>query len=279
MTGTDKKLSNWLIASDIDGTINDKARRLVKRNYDAIHKYIDEYGGNFTLASGRSPESMRKHFKRLDIADGKAIVLNGAGIYDYAEEKMVWHSPMNEHCIEMVRQSVKKFPTLAFQVITDKYVYLFRPTISARILAVNAKLPIKYFYNFDYIPKENWYKVIYTAIPPAIQAVKKYIEKQSNTTENLMLSSAWSYEMVNEDTNKGVAVLKLADILGVDHSKTAAIGDYFNDYEMLKKVELPACCGQAPKGMKEIAKFVACHCNQGAVADLIEYIIKNHSNF
>lgn len=272
-------LSHWLLASDIDGTLNNKARNLVVRNYDMIQRFINDHGGNFTLASGRSPESMRKHFKRLDIADGKAIVLNGAGIYDFAEEKMIWHSPMNEHCIDMVRQSVKIFPTLAFQVITDKYVYLFRPTVSARILAVNAKLPIKYFYNFESIPKDNWYKVIYTAIPPAIQAVKKYIEKHSNTKENLMLSSPWSYEIVNEDTNKGVAVLKLADILGVDHSKTAAIGDYFNDYEMLKKVALPACCGQAPKGMKEIAKFVAGHCNQGAVADLIEYILNNHNNF
>lgn len=272
-------LSEWLLASDIDGTLNNKARNLVVRNYDMIHRFINDYGGNFTLASGRSPESMRKHFKRLDIADGKAIVLNGAGIYDYAEEKMVWQSPMNERCIDMVRKSVKKFPTLAFQVITDKYVYLFRPTASARILAINAKLPIKYYYNFEAIPKENWYKVIYTAIPPAINQVKKFIESLSKTTENLMLSSAWSYEMVNEDTNKGVAVLKLADILGVDHSKTAAIGDYFNDYEMLKKVALPACCGQAPQGMKDIAKFVAGHCNQGAVADLIEYIIKNHSNF
>ena len=83
--------------------------------------------------------------------------------------------------------------------------------------------------------------------------------------------------MVNEDTNKGVAVLKLADILGVEHSKTAAIGDYFNDYEMLKAVGLPACCGQAPRGMKKIAKLVTCHCNLGAVADLIEHIIKNYS--
>ena len=47
MTNTDKKLSNWLIASDIDGTLNDKSRRLVRRNYDAIHKYIDEYGNAF----------------------------------------------------------------------------------------------------------------------------------------------------------------------------------------------------------------------------------------
>ena len=268
-------LSKWLIASDIDGTINNKARQLVKRNYDAIHRYIDEYGGNFTLASGRSPESMRKHFKRLNIADGKAIVINGAGIYDFAKEEMIWSDPLNEHCIDMVRKSIEKYPFLAFQVISDKVVYLFRPTPSARILAENAQYPIKYFYNFDKIPKENWYKVIYTGFPVEMKMVAKFIESMSSTTENLMFSSAWSYEMVNEDTNKGKAVLKLAEMLGVDMEHTAAIGDYFNDYEMLKQVGLPACCGQAPKGMKEIAKLVTCHCNDGAVADLIEYIIQN----
>lgn len=275
MTETKKNLSNWLIASDIDGTINDKTRRLVQRNYDAVHRYVDEYNGNFTLASGRSPDSMRKHFKRLDIADGKAVVINGAGIYDFAKEEMIWTDPLNEHCIDMVRKSIEKFPFLAFQVISDKVVYIFRPTPSARILAVNARYPIKYFYDFDKIPKDNWYKVIYTGIPPEMKRVSRFIESLSNTTENLMFSSPWSYEMVNENTNKGKAVLKLAKMLGVEKEKTAAIGDYFNDYEMLRQVGLPACCGQSPKGMKDIAKLVTCHCNDGAVADLIEYIIQN----
>ncbi len=279
MTKEKTDLSDWLIASDIDGTINDKSRRLVRRNYDAIHHFVDNCGGNFTLASGRSPDSMRKHFKRLDIADGKAIVLNGAGIYDFAREELVWSSPLNEHCIDMVRKSIEKYPFLAFQVISDKAVYIFRPTPSARILAINAKLPIKYFYNFDKIPKDNWYKVIYTGLPLEMKMLEKYIVSMSKTTTNLMFSSIFSFEMVNEDTNKGIAVLKLAEILGVDKSKTSAIGDYFNDYEMLKNVALPACCGQAPEGMKKIAKYVTCHCNHGAVADLIEYIIKNHDKF
>ncbi len=275
MPHNEKKLSNWLIASDIDGTINNKARKLVKRNYDAVQRYINEFGGNFTLASGRSPESMRKHFKRLDIEDGKAIVINGAGIYDFAQEKMIWSSPLNEHCIDIVRKTVKKMPFLAFQVISDNAVYLFRPTPSSRILAINARYPIKYFYDFEKIPKDNWYKVIFTGLPPEMKSVAKYVESLSNTTENLMFSSSWSYEMVNEDTNKGKAVLKLAEMLGVDKEHTAAIGDYFNDYEMLKQVGLPACCGQAPSGMKKIAKLITCHCNHGAVADLIEYIIGN----
>lgn len=275
MADKEKNLSNWLIASDIDGTINNKARKLVQRNYDAIHRFVDDFGGNFTLASGRSPDSMRKHFKRLDIADGKAIVINGAGIYDFAKEEMIWSSPLNEHCIDIVKKTVKKFPFLAFQVISDKVVYLFRPTPSARLLAINARYPIKYFYNFDKIPKEKWYKVIFTGLPVEMKAVSKYVESLSNTTENLMFSSDWSYEMVNEDTNKGKAVLKLAEMLGVKKDHTAAIGDYYNDYEMLRQVGLPACCGQAPGGMKKISKLVTCHCNNGAVADLIEYIIQN----
>ena len=114
---SDKKtdFSDWLIASDIDGTINDKSRHLVKRNYDAVQKFVKEYNGNFTLASGRSPHSMRKHYKRLNIDDGMAVVINGAGIYDFSEEKMVWSSPLNDFCIELVRKSIKTFPFLLFR--------------------------------------------------------------------------------------------------------------------------------------------------------------------
>ena len=275
----DKKtdFSDWLIASDIDGTINDKSRHLVKRNYDAIQKFVKEYKGNFTLASGRSPHSMRKHYKRLDIPDGMAVVINGAGIYDFSKEKMVWASPLNDFCIDLVKKSIQKFPFLAFQVISDKYVYIFRPTPSARILAINAKLPVKYYYNFDEIPKDNWYKVIYTALPFQIKQVEKFLKSNSRTFENLMASSPFSYEMVNEGTNKGNAVLKLAQMLGVEKEKTSAIGDYYNDLEMLKAVGFPACCGQAPDDMKAISKLVTCHCNYGAVADLIEHIINSEN--
>lgn len=31
-----KDFSNWLVVSDIDGTLNNKARKLPRRNYDAI---------------------------------------------------------------------------------------------------------------------------------------------------------------------------------------------------------------------------------------------------
>ena len=82
--------------------------------------------------------------------------------------------------------------------------------------------------------------------------------------------------MLNEGVHKGSALMKIAEMYNIEQKHTAAIGDYFNDYDMLKTVGLPACCGQAPKAMHEIAKFHACHCNSGAVADLLEYIMNDY---
>ena len=59
----EKTFENWLVVSDIDGTLNNKIRKLPKRNYDAIKKFSD-LGGNFPLASGRLQSSLERNYKR-----------------------------------------------------------------------------------------------------------------------------------------------------------------------------------------------------------------------
>lgn len=80
-----KTFENWLVVSDIDGTLNNKLRRLPKRNYESIKKFT-EAGGNFTLASGRLTSSLKRNYDRVT-PNQPAIVLNGAGIYDFNKEK------------------------------------------------------------------------------------------------------------------------------------------------------------------------------------------------
>ena len=55
----EKTFENWLVVSDIDGTLNNKIRKLPKRNYDAIKKFTD-LGGNFTLASGDFSQALKE---------------------------------------------------------------------------------------------------------------------------------------------------------------------------------------------------------------------------
>ena len=102
------------------------------------------------------------------------------------------------------------------------------------------------------------------------------VVRQSKTSESRRVGV--QHHVICSRRNQQSAVMKIAELYGIEHKYTAAIGDYFNDYDMLKTVGLPACCGQAPKAMHEIAKFHACHCNKGAVADLLEYIMNDYKD-
>lgn len=267
-----KDLSNWLVASDIDGTLNNKMRQLPKRNYEAIDRFVNEENGHFTLASGRGIESMRPHYEKLPIKNVPAVIINGAGIYDFKTEKLISFKPVGVQGLDVVEKVLEKFPDCEIEIVTPEKNYFVNAYFKARFMLLGDPLDHKFYKNINQIPFGNWGKVIFIALPDRMKKIIKYIHSLPHDKLTFMSSSVVSYEMLGDGIHKGSAVLKVARLLGIDQQHTAAIGDYFNDYEMLKSVGLPACCGQAPKGMQEVAKFHACHCNNGAVADLIEHI-------
>ncbi len=270
-----KSYSDWLIVSDIDGTLNNKFRKLPPKNKEAIEKFVND-GGHFTLASGRTPQSMEKHFKNLPIAGTPAVVINGAGIYDFEKNEMIYFSSMNLNAVELAVQAAKKFPLVDVLVVAKDIIYVTGTGWFGKFFVSYDKLKHKCIKNIDEVPKENWGKVIFSGLPYHIKKVKKHFESMNSPDLTLMSSSVASFEILAADTHKGNAVLKLAEILGIDKTHTGAIGDYFNDYDMLKTVGVSACCGQAPRGLKEVSQYVACHCNSGAVADFLEYIYANY---
>ncbi len=266
-----KRLSDWLIASDIDGTLNNKMRKLPKRNEEAIKRFVS-MGGHFTLASGRNPQSMEKHFERLPIANTPAVVINGAGLYDFQKHEMIYFSSMSDEGMNLAIEAAKKFPLVDVIVVARDMIYITGVGWFGKLFVSADKLDHRHIKNIDDVPKENWGKVIFSGDPFSISKVKKYFEEMTDPDLTLMSSSVCSFEILARNTHKGNAVMKLAEILGIDRSHTGAIGDYFNDFDMLKTVGVPACCGQAPKELKEVSEFVSCHCNNGAVADFLEYI-------
>lgn len=270
-----KSFENWLIASDIDGTLNNKFRKLPKKNYDAI-KAFTENGGHFTLASGRPVSSLKRNYDRVT-PNAPAVVLNGAGIYDYAQDKMLWRSTIGETAQEFVRTVMKEysevFKSLDVGIFFDDYVYIVRSGILGRGQMFFDKTRHEVT-DIDSVPSEGWMKVIFWGVPAVINSLRRLIDNSGEIKNeaNFMASSLWSMEMLAKGTHKGVGVMQLADMLGIEKSHVAAIGDYYNDWDMLKTVGLPACAGQAPKPIHNICKYEACHCNHGCVADLIGYI-------
>ena len=274
----ERTFENWLVVSDIDGTLNNKIRTLPKRNYDAIKRFT-ELGGNFTLASGRLVSSLKRNYDRIT-PNQPAVILNGAGIYDFQQNKTIWRSTIGPEGREFVKEVSELFNThghsIDVGIFFDDYVYIVKKGLLSRGQMYFDKSHYE-ITTIDKVPDEGWMKVIFWSNPLTINELQKYINKNENPKANFMASSLWSLEMLQEKTHKGVGIMRLADMLNIDRSHVAAIGDYYNDWDMLKTVGLPACAGQAPKPIHEICKFEACHCNHGCVADLLEYIMSGRA--
>lgn len=268
--------NKWLLVSDIDGTLNSKSMKLPENNKIAINEFVNN-GGNFTLCSGRNLQSLSIHYNKLGIST-PAIFLNGAGIYDFKNNEMIYQNFISDEGEKIILDVLKNYKLAQLTVFTaDKILLATRKCIYGRIISKMDKLDCELYKKISDLPRGVWGKVSFFGTKGLINKLKGVFSNDDNSKLfECFKTSPFTLEVVSKGVNKGAAVLKLAELLNIEKSNTAAIGDYYNDVEMLKRVAHPVCCGQAPDDIKSISEYVACHCNDGAVADFIDYIQTNY---
>lgn len=267
--------SEWLLVSDIDGTLNDKSFRLPENNKLAIADFVDK-GGNFTLCSGRNLESLKKHYDKLNIKT-PAIFSNGAGIFDFTTNKLLMLDNIPPEGEKVLLDIYKKNPTLQLTVFGIDTIYPVKYTcIYGQLISKIDGLTYKVCKRVADLPAGEWTKVSFFGLPPLLKRLQKMLKLSYSKMFDCFLTSPFTLEVVKQGVNKGTAVTKLTEILNINPHKVGAIGDYYNDVKMLKAVKHPVCCGQAPDDIKALCEHVTCHCNDGAVCEFINYIEKNY---
>ncbi|MEH2176009.1 Cof-type HAD-IIB family hydrolase [Nostoc sp.] len=98
------------------------------------------------------------------------------------------------------------------------------------------------------------------------------LRRQYTPAELYMTTSvATFFEATNASVNKGTAVRYLAEeLLGLQLGNVMAIGDNFNDVEMLEYAGLGVAMGNAPAGVQAIANWVAPSVEEDGAALAIE---------
>lgn len=105
------------------------------------------------------------------------------------------------------------------------------------------------------------------------------IFKDRYTPQQLYLtkSVATFFEATNPIANKGTAVKHLAEnILGFDRSQVLAIGDNFNDLEMIEYAGIGVAMGNSPEGLQPLADWVAPNVEDDGAAVAIEKFVLNN---
>ncbi len=260
-------MAGWLIVTDMDGTLLTTDKHISKENLEAIDRFRSE-GGKFTVATGRSIPSLEHYVEELKL-DTPTILYNGGAVYDYKSRKMLWHSLLNQTARAYLQDVYDRFPSVGIEILMEDCIYVVRlnDIVSKHLDTEKLAYVIT---TLDEVPKDGWFKALFALQPSEMDEFESYLLSKGYPDVTFVRSFTHYFEMLPEGCSKGGALKHLSAFTGVPVDHIVAIGDYYNDYEMIRKAGIGVTVENAPQDLKDIARMVVCCNDDHALADLIE---------
>lgn len=270
-----------LITSDIDdtlvfsGTINEK-------NIEKIEYFISE-GGMFSLATGRSANAISKVTSALK-RFSPSVVANGAMIYDYQESKILYSVAVPKQDHRILKEVIERGINVGAEIHSGYDAYVPLRTSESDFHQKYEGFVAK-FCDFATVDALEWNKLVFFTEDIAefdkIRKIAEEINISSDLISTRLIFNGVTHnylEVVPRGVSKATAINELCEIFNIKKGCSYAIGDYYNDVPMLKNADISAATAGAPDDVKAVADYITVACEDGAVADFIDYLTKIHKN-
>ena len=262
-----------MIISDFDGTMAGHDRIVSKENKDAIRRFT-QAGGYFTIASGRSYDSVYNIICDLGLKNSALtlICLNGSVIKSFPDGKLLKNYPIDKDELLSAALTCEK-RGLYYHLYDEGHLYIDEENEINKKYRDFTGTPYTIVGNLrEFIIKSNapiTKLLIVTEKEktlPMIDELNETIAKKSV----FFSSNPIFVEMCSRNAGKGNALRFLASLNGVDISQTIAIGDQYNDIPMIEAAGLSVAVGNAVAALKEKADYIAPPCSESAIAHIID---------
>ena len=266
-----------LLVLDIDGTIAGRSNEINEPVKQAIRS-AQAKGIQVAIATGR----MYCSALRFHQAVGSTLPLlayQGAWIQDPATEKIYQHLPVSRSTAE---QLLDYFETDALRSLLSVHFYLNDQlyvreiTPETKIYAQRADIQPQAVGDLRKTLSDEPTKILALSDDTAIIDQLLGSLRQQYTPAELYLtkSVATFFEATHPAVNKGEAVRYLAEeLLGLKSHNVMAIGDNFNDVEMLQYAGLGIAMENAPVEVQALAQWIAPTVEQDGAAAAIEAFV------
>lgn len=266
-----------LLVVDLDGTVVGASNQISARVKQAVQA-VQLQGIPVAIATGRMYQSARRFHADL----GSTLPLmsyQGALIKDPADDTLHrhWHLPKvyAQQLLEFYEQpSVREEVSVHFYI--DDQLYVREITAETEAYAERSNIKPIAVGDLRTMLHADLTKIL--AQSSNVELIDDLLEKlrqRYSPTELYLTKSVDIFlEATHPDVNKGNAVRYLAEnILGLCADQVMAIGDNFNDFEMLQYAGVGVAMGNAPEGVQAIANWVAPSVEEDGAAIAIEKFI------
>lgn len=269
----------YIVGSDLDGTLLARGEIISPENMAAI-KEMKDMGVCFVPNSGRTisemPESVLEnpYFRYYIGADG--------GIIWDKETGETVSIAMSREEVGAVLDLLYSYPTLitarsggisyadADMCTEEKYAAHRVSPDYGRFIDHYVK-KVGDFKSFVYRLSEIEMMCVFFADDAEMAECKARIEALGEFS--VASSESTNLEIFHKRAGKGNTLLALADLLGVPHERTIAVGDSRNDLDMIKKAGISLAMANGTDELKAAADRTICYCHEHSAKYILENII------
>jgi len=262
-----------MLITDIDDTLLNSDKIVSQANIDALMK-LQKSGVTLVLASGRPTFGITPIARELqmDKYGGYILSYNGSNIIRCKDSKVL-------HEVSLTKEDVHKIYDFAVEHDLDILTYQEGTIISNRrsdyinVEVILTKMTHMVANNFKRIIDGPCVKVMLLGEPTYLREMEKIFKEKYLSFYNIAISKPFFLEAISKEANKGISMLKLAQILNIDPKEILAIGDSFNDLEMLKLAGSSIAVENSHSEIKEIATHVGKSNDEDAIAHAIDKFV------
>lgn len=265
---TDNTKSGYrLCAVDMDGTLLTSDNRITDATIDAI-RAVSGRGIYFCLTTGRPPVAVMPYQRALGL-DTPIIVYNGGRIVDPDGSETLFERTLDrQNALDVMLTGMEIGATMCLWA-KDR---LYANTVNERSEFYRQVSGAEMTVPGDILPLagKNIMKIVMCGTPDEISRYQSAARERLGDTVSIASSGPEFLEFFDRRVSKGAALEKLCGILGIDVSETIAIGDSYNDEQLLRAAGLGIAMGNAPDEIKDICAEVTASNDEDGVRLVLE---------
>ncbi|CAM4025077.1 Cof-type HAD-IIB family hydrolase [Lederbergia lenta] len=253
-------MSYKLLALDVDGTLLNDDGVLTQKTIDTIKKVYNS-GIQVVISTGRSLNQTRPILDELGI-EGILVSHNGATTLRTDNKEIIHEFSYDiKEVADIVRYCRKH--DIQFSVCTAFDFYVERLDN----------------YQTDLYKRFNLVPIMHSDVLSLTDKVMKFTVDDQQRVDgwrdikfsNLRKTSdSFFQDIIHPNAHKASALEQVLYKLNMDKSEIIAIGDFYNDLEMLEFAGLGIAMGNAPDDLKEKADVVTTSNNEDGVSHALE---------
>lgn len=255
---------------DIDGTLIKSDHTISEATFAIIQK-LKEKNILVVLVSARPLSGISPIIKETGLLNYPVASLNGA--YITADEKIIFDSVIDVTVATLVHEQLQKYnATLIYyeQVQWFSEFQNIATDYEQKITSVPITIqPFKKTLQYWQYKNSGPNKIHVIAKAAVVNEIQNNLKEQFINDLNMATSKPAYLEIMNAEASKMNAVKLLIDHYNIKREEIIAIGDNFNDKEMIEFAGTGIAMGNAPAEVKAVADYVTDTNNKDGVAKAI----------